>query len=348
MEKLNEHQEKAVTYNKGSLLVLAGPGSGKTKILTHRIAHILNDSLNERYKILALTFTNKASDEMKNRIKKLVYDTKSISRLSIGTFHGFAYKTLKSYGSYIGISSDFIIYDKKEDLYQILFDAIVKYIRNEQEDDTKRHILLRNEAFQNIALLENNIVNIFNIIEKIKHQIFKNEEFKKSYLYSEEIEIILEIYEKELKEYKILDYSDLLLKTIELFDKKDFLRKDYQKIYKHILVDEGQDTNKLQFELLKLLANNENNLFIVADEDQVIYEWNDAHFKYLLELRKRYKAEIIQLYETYRCPEQIIEIANKLIAHNKIRLTEKHKLKTLKRDQKENILVLLYQEIEKF
>ncbi|MBT3209380.1 MAG: ATP-dependent helicase [Bacteroidetes bacterium] len=339
---LNNHQKQAVEYSSGSLIVLAGPGSGKTKVLTHKIAHILNNSFNERFKILALTFTNKAADEMKQRVEKLVNDTKTVSRVFVGTFHSFAYKTLKSYGSYIGIPSDFIIYDKKEDLYKILFDGIIKYIQKERTGETKEIIL--SEKYYNTALLEKDISKIFYKIEKIKNQIFTTNDFSNSYLYSPEIGIILEIYEKELKKYKALDFSDLLLKTIQLFREKPFLKKDYQKIYKHILVDEGQDTNKVQFELLKLLCNDTcDELFIVADEDQVIYEWNDARFEHLLKLQKMYDAEIIQLNETYRCPTQIIDAANNLIKNNKSRLSGKHLLKTIKQNGKKAIEVNQFQ-----
>ena len=335
---LNNHQKKAVEYTDGSLIVLAGPGSGKTRVLTYRIAHILNNTLNERFKILALTFTNKAADEMKQRIEKLVNDPNATSRVFIGTFHGFAYTTLKSYGSYIGIPSDFIIYDRKEDLHKILFDGIIKQLKNERTGKSEETVL--SEKYYNKTLLEKDIANLFYKVEKIKNQVFTKEEFQNSYLYSVELEIILDIYKKELDKYKALDFSDLLINTLKLFSEKPFLKKDYQKIYKYILVDEGQDTNKVQFELLKLLCNSTcEKLFIVADEDQVIYEWNDARFEYLLKLQKRYDAEIIQLNETYRCPEQIIEAANNLIKNNTSRLSGKQQLKTIKQNGSDAIEV---------
>jgi len=236
-ETLNILQKQAIEYSAGSLIVLAGPGAGKTKVLTHRIAHILNNSESQRFKILALTFTNKAADEMKQRVEKLVKDTKAISRTFIGTFHGFAYQTLKSYGSYIGISSDFIIYEKKEDLQKILFDAIVQYLKKQQADNLSNSILF--EKYNNTTLLEKDITNIFFKIEKIKNQLYTKEEFETSYLYSKEIELILDIYNSELKKYNILDFSDLIIKTIKLFNELPFLKEDYQKIFKHILVDEG-------------------------------------------------------------------------------------------------------------
>ena len=335
-ETLNILQKQAIEYSAGSLIVLAGPGAGKTKVLTHRIAHILNNSESQRFKILALTFTNKAADEMKQRVEKLVKDTKAISRTFIGTFHGFAYQTLKSYGSYIGISSDFIIYEKKEDLQKILFDAIVQYLKKQQADNLSNSILF--EKYNNTTLLEKDITNIFFKIEKIKNQLYTKEEFETSYLYSKEIELILDIYNSELKKYNILDFSDLIIKTILLFNELPFLKKDYQKIFKYILVDEGQDTNKIQFELLKLLCGDTcETLFVVADEDQVIYEWNDARFEYLLKLQTMFHAELIQLNETYRCPDKIIEAANNLISNNKARLQGKHQLITHKQNTSEVI-----------
>ena len=321
---LNEQQIKAVTYDQGPLLVLAGPGAGKTTVLTRRIAYIIGKSKREHFKVLALTFTNKAANEMKEKVEDLVGE--EAKRVFIGTFHSFSHELIRAYGNYIGISPDFVIYDKPEDSIKLLIDGIRKRVDNELKGDVEPTIL--SEKYRDMTIIEETMPDFYYTIIKLKNRlIFHDDLSHVGKGQSEELGLIFDIYGNELKNASALDFPDLILYANKLLKEKPFILKQVQKIYKHVLIDEGQDTNKSQFELITTICGDDfRNLFIVADEDQLLFEWNDARFEYLLSLKKKYSAETIQLYESYRCPYQVLKVANRLIKHNRIRIETKEEL----------------------
>jgi DNA helicase II / ATP-dependent DNA helicase PcrA len=334
LHHLNEYQEKAVKYDKGPLLVLAGPGAGKTTVLVQRIANILQNSKGEYFKILALTFTNKAAKEMKERVEAIVGD--EVNRVFVGTFHSFAHDLIRDYGSYIGISPEFIIYEQQESI-RLLIDGVRKRVDEEITGKAKRTVL--SEKYLDVTLIEETMPDFYNKIARQKNALITVDNVKKSNQYSEEFRLIYEIYNTELEIASALDFQDLILYANQLLNEKPFILKKIQKINQHILIDEGQDTNRAQFELVKTLCGDYfHNLFIVADEDQLIFEWNDARFEYLFSLVKQYQAETIQFFESFRCPNPILEIANNLIKHNKNRIGTKEKLLSKKADKMSEII----------
>jgi DNA helicase-2/ATP-dependent DNA helicase PcrA len=338
---LNEQQVKAVAYDLGPLLVLAGPGAGKTTVLTRRIAYILSKSEGEHFKVLALTFTNKAAKEMKERVEELV--GKEAKRVFIDTFHGFSHELIRTYGNYIGISQDFVIYDKPEDSIKLLIDGIRKRVDKELKGDVEPTIL--SEKYRDITIIEEAMPDFYDTIIKLKNRlIFHDDLSHVGKGQSEELALIFDIYGNELKNASALDFPDLILYANKLLKEKPFILKQVQKIYKHVLIDEGQDTNKSQFELITTICGDYfQNLFIVADEDQLIFEWNDARFEYLLSLKNKYSAETIQLYESYRCPHQVLKVANRLIKHNRIRIETKEELLPKRGDEDTSIELNLFE-----
>ena len=334
---LNERQSEATTYDKGNLLVLAGPGAGKTTVLSRRISHILNKSKGEHFKLLALTFTNKAANEMQERIEELVGD--EAKRVFVGTYHSFCDDLLRSYGDYIGIPSDFIIYDSTEDYIQLLNSGIRKQLEKELTGDISSAILYN--KYKDTMIIEESAPTYYHKIQTLKNKL-SFEERTQNHLKTmpDDFKLMYEIYNDELKRSSVLDFPDIIFYVNKLLSEKPFILRQVQRIYKYILIDEGQDTNNSQFELITNLCGDKfNNLFIVADEDQLIFEWNNAKFEYLISLVKKYNAKTIQLYETYRCPSQILNAANNLIKYNKHRIKSKEDLIPIKEDTQQSIEV---------
>jgi len=338
---LNLQQLKAVTYDQGPLLVLAGPGAGKTTVLTRRIAYILNKSKGEHFKLLALTFTNKAAKEMKERVEMLVGE--ELKRVFIGTFHSFSHELIRAYGSYIGISPDFIIYDKPEDIIKLLIDAVRIRVEKELKGEIESTVL--SEKYKDVSILENTLPGFYYAYIKLKNRLISPLNLSRvGKNYSEDFRLIFKLYDEELRNQSALDFADLILYAHKLLNEKIFIRKQVQTVYKHILIDEGQDTNRAQFELITTICGEDfQGLFIVADEDQLLFEWNDAKFEYLISLKEKYKAEVIQLYESYRCPVQILQVANRLIKHNRIRIETKAELLPRKEEAEDSIEVNFFE-----
>ena len=334
---LNEQQIKAVTYDQGPLLVLAGPGAGKTTVLARRIAYILSKSRGEHFKVLALTFTNKAAKEMKERVEDLVGE--EVKRVFIGTFHSFSHDLIRAYGNYVGLSPDFVIYDTPEDSIKLLIDGVRKRVDNERKGDVEPTIL--SEKYRDVTIIEETMPDFYYTIIKLKNRsIFHDDLSYVGKMQPKELGLIYEIYSNELKNASAVDFPDLILYANKLLKEKLFIANQVRKIYKHILIDEGQDTNRAQFELITTICGDYfQNLFIVADEDQLIFEWNDARFEYLVSLIEKYKAETIQLYESYRCPPQVLKAANRLIKHNRIRVGTKEELLPKREGTEESIEV---------
>lgn len=289
---LNKAQIEAVTSPEGVLLVLAGAGSGKTKVLTYRVAYFLTQGIGPE-NILLLTFTNKAAEEMKERVQRLT----GVKPGFAGTFHSFCAKVLRIEGKALGISTGFLIYDEEDQK------GLVKQILHDL----------------NIPEDSYNPASILNAISDAKNQMISPNQYKE--LVNDDFqENVLKVYveyEKNLKEIGALDFDDLLVKTVELFKKVPEVLEKWQKRLTHILVDEWQDTNKVQYLLVKLLVGKNKNLTVVGDASQSIYSWRGADFRNINYLIQDFpKIKIVNLEQNYRSTQNILEAANSVICKN--------------------------------
>lgn len=319
-KEYTEAQKKAIAWNEGAVVVLAGPGSGKTAVLTDRIKRILNETEKESFRILALTFTNKAAQEMSERILEGVDNVEH--RLYVGTFHSFCSEVLRNHGSYIGLKSHFDIYSSDDDLNDVINDICDKYKDINPTFPAKELKLLNMIRFfeKKLCYTEDEIIAAMPKIE-----------------YADAYKWIYQEYLKIMIERCTLDFDLLILLTYRLFVCKPAIARIYSKTYRYINVDEFQDTNYGQYMLLTSMCGNiNNNIFIVADDDQVIYGWNGADHKRIAEFRDEYKADLIQLNQNFRCPREVIQAANNLIAHNAGRERTKKPLEAMKADTDNN------------
>jgi len=293
LDKLNLMQQAAVTCKTDKLLVLAGAGSGKTRVLTHRAAWFIKEVGIPPSKILLLTFTNKAADEMKFRIMELINKVPSYS----GTFHSFGAHVLRIEGKYINIPDDFIIYDES-DKKDLIVDILGDF-------NLKRDSYSPSSIAANISDFKNNMVSTLH---------FNKLDYDSRY---EKIFLIYQEYENRLKKIGALDFDDLLLKTVELFSSNSAVLNKWRKRITNILVDEWQDTNKLQYELTKLLTGEDGNLTAVGDASQSIYSWRGADFRNINYLKRDYpNITVINLEQNYRSTGNILSAANAIIKRN--------------------------------
>ena len=312
---LNDNQLAAANWQENPLLVLAGPGSGKTLVLTHRIAKIIADTPSQYFVILALTFTNKAAAEMRDRLEQLI--PKVSERVKVTTFHSLAANILRQHGSHIGLRPDFTILNQEED-QRIILDKALKALSHFETENHPPEKFLRaiNQLLQHGILVEE--AKTFLLKVKVAEA-------------EEEAEFLSQIYSTYCQESitsNCLDFGNLIIQATTLLRDKPFIQKFLHRIYYHVCVDEFQDTNQAQYNLLRLLINPERqNLFIVADDDQIIYQWNGASPERLKALQNDYNPTIIQLPKNHRCPPEIIELANKLISHNPDRHPAKQPLR---------------------
>jgi DNA helicase-2/ATP-dependent DNA helicase PcrA len=315
LNKLNGPQREAVVHTDGPLLVLAGAGSGKTRVLTTRIAYLIGEKNIAPYHILALTFTNKAAREMRDRIEKLVQT--DASSIWIHTFHGFCARVLSMEIEVLGYSKRFVIYD--EDDQQALIGRIIKDLNLNDKVFSKRML-----------------AGLFS--DAKNHSLHPAEYLRQGYQPQQVMEAFAQ-YEKRLKEANALDFDDLLLKTIQLFEQHPDVLQKYRGHFKYILVDEYQDTNMAQYHIVKLLAAEHRNLCVVGDDDQSIYGWRGADIRNILEFEKDFPgAHVVRLEQNYRSTAPILNAANRVIAHNAGR-----KRKTLWTDQSEGQPITVYE-----
>ncbi len=313
---LNEKQKEAVLHINGPLLIVAGAGSGKTKVLTSRIAHIIKSHKAFSSQILAVTFTNKASKEMQLRVSKLL--RKEATGLPwLGTFHSISSKILRKHADAAGLKSNFTIIDQDDQI------RLIKNICKAENIDIKKispkYILAVIDKWKNKGLYPEDV------IIKIKETLEKN--FLKIY----------EIYQKKLIDLNSADFSDLILHTVKIFEKYKDIKSIYSRKFKYILVDEYQDTNFIQSEWLKHLSETNFNICCVGDDDQSIYSWRGAEIKNFLDFDKTYKnTKIIRLEKNYRSTQNILKVASKLIENNQNRVG-----KTLYTNQEAGELVTL-------
>ncbi len=290
---LNDQQKLAVTYAGGPLLVLAGAGSGKTKVLTHRVAYFIEHDLIKPENALLLTFTNKAANGMKIRIAAITNGNTPMT----GTFHSFCAKVLRIDGKHIGIPVNFIIYDEQD------------------QKDAVKQIL---ESLE-ISTDQYNPSSILNGISEAKNQMLTPEEYK-NFVRGEWQEIVSKVYgeyEKMLKEIGALDFDDLLIKTVKLFKEVPEVLAKWQRTLTHIFVDEWQDTNKIQYSLTKLLVGKRKNITAVGDASQSIYSWRGADYRNINYLIRDYPdIKIINLEQNYRSTQNILDAANLVISKN--------------------------------
>ena len=296
LENLNEMQKKAVTHKDGPLLILAGAGSGKTKVLTTRIAYLIKEEGVNPENILAITFTNKAAGEMKERIEKLIGKT----NLQASTFHSFGVKILRENYDKLGYKNNFVIMDSDDSL------TLVKKIIKDLGYDPKRF----------------NPYMIRNKISSNKAEFVMPEEYKK-FVHSEEDDIIYKVYKKYqeiLFKNNSVDFDDLLILPLKLFRENPEVLDYYQEKYRYILIDEYQDTNQAQYLIVKSLAKKYRNIACVGDNDQSIYMFRGANYKNILNFEKDYPdAEIIMLEQNYRSTKTILNAANSVIKNNNFR-----------------------------
>ena len=300
---LNEKQREAVLHLDGPLLIVAGAGSGKTKVLTSRIAHIIRSHKAFSSQILAVTFTNKASKEMQTRVSKLL--RKEATGLPwLGTFHSISSKILRKHADAVGLKSNFTIIDQDDQT------RLIKNICKAENIDIKKispkYILAVIDKWKNKGLYPGDVI------------LKKRETLEKNFLN------IYEIYQKKLIDLNSVDFSDLILHTVKIFKKYEDIKSIYSRKFKYILVDEYQDTNLIQSEWLKFLSEINSNICCVGDDDQSIYSWRGAEIKNFLEFDKNYKnTKIIRLEKNYRSTQNILNVAAKIIENNQNRVGKK-------------------------
>lgn len=299
LENLNPQQKLAVTTTDGPLLVLAGAGTGKTKVLTSRIAYIVNNKLAQPFEILAVTFTNKAANEMKNRIATMIGDV--VSNIWIGTFHSIAAKILRKNAEIVGLASDFNIIDDDDQ------NRLLKQIILDLQIDGKK-FPPKNYLYQ---------------ISKLKDKMLFADQLTADYQISDNLPNfvkVYQIYQQRLKSMNAVDFADLLLYNIEIFRKSPSQLFYYQSKFHYILVDEYQDTNHIQYQWLLQLAAKNQNICCVGDDDQSIYGWRGADIKNILSFEKDFpKSQIVTLEQNYRSTSRILRAAAKVIANNQFR-----------------------------
>jgi DNA helicase-2/ATP-dependent DNA helicase PcrA len=316
LNNLNNAQKEAVLYLDGPLLIVAGAGSGKTKVLTSRIAHIINEKKAFPNQILSVTFTNKAAKEMQNRVSSIL-NSEAIGLSWLGTFHSICAKLLRKHAPAAGLTSNFTIIDTDDQV------RLIKNICKAENIDIKQLA----PKF------------ILSIIDRWKNKGFYPDEvvINKNDIFERTIRPLYKIYQQKLLDLNACDFGDLILHVVKILEKNQDIRNIYSNNFKYILVDEYQDTNYIQSRWLNLLSEKHKNLCCVGDDDQSIYSWRGAEIKNFLEFDQVYKnSKVIRLEENYRSSQNILSVASNLIANNQNRVG-----KTLKTTMEEGDLVKL-------
>ena len=303
LKNLNEQQKEAVSYLNGPLLIVAGAGSGKTKVLTSRIAHIIKRKKAFPNQIIAVTFTNKAAKEMQNRVSKIL-KKEAIGLSWLGTFHSISAKLLRKHAPAVGLQSNYSIIDQDDQV------RLVKNICKAENIDIKKispkYILSFIDNWKNKGLYPEDVI------------LKKKDVLEKGFLK------IYKIYQSKLMDLNACDFGDLILHCVKIFEKNLDIRKLYSKNFKYILVDEYQDTNLIQSKWLNYLAEYNENICCVGDDDQSIYSWRGAEIKNFLKFDKIYEnTKIIRLEKNYRSTQNILSVASKLIENNQNRVGKK-------------------------
>lgn len=301
LDKLNPQQREAAVHKEGPLLILAGAGSGKTSTMTHRIAYLIKEEGVAPYNILAVTFTNKAAKEMRDRVEELIGTG---INMWILTFHSACLRILRKHAEAIGYKNDFVVYDPTDQK------VVIKNCIREKNVDEKKYT----PAY------------ILSIISDCKEKGIGPSKYAENNGVDFRSKIILDLYtayETVLKKNNAMDFDDLILRTVQLFEKNEDILAFYQNKFQYIMVDEYQDTNYMQYRFIKLLAQAHNNICVVGDDDQCIYQWRGADIKNILDFEKDFKnTKVIKLEQNYRSHANILDAAHSVIENNKGR---KHK-----------------------
>jgi len=298
LSSLNPEQQEAVLHGEGPLLILAGAGSGKTRVIAHRIAHLVSSQAARPDQVLAVTFTNKAAEEMRTRVESLL--NVDCRRMWISTFHALCARLLRREAPHIGLSRDFVIYDSNDQL------TVVK--------QSLRKLGLDDSTMQPRAILSR--------ISHAKNRMEGADAFADSAWNPREEQIgkLFAMYTSALKEANALDFDDLLLKTVELFEQSEQVRDHYSRKFHYLMVDEYQDTNRPQYLLIQRLASRHRNLCVVGDPDQSIYKWRGADLKNILDFEHDFpEALVVKLERNYRSTQVILDAASAVIAQNRNR-----------------------------
>lgn len=302
LSKLNKQQREAAMYTEGPLLILAGAGSGKTSTMTHRIAYMIEELHINPYQILAVTFTNKAAGEMRDRVEALVGEGLNMWIL---TFHSACLRILRKHAEVLGYGTDFAVYDPTDQK------TVVKNIIKELGLDPKK--------FKPAYFLGAISKCKEQKISPAEYQLENGDDYKEKCIYE-----VYFRYEKTLKKNNAMDFDDLLLNAVRLFEKDEAVLLEYQNRFRYIMVDEYQDTNMLQYQFVKMLAEAHDNICVVGDDDQCIYQWRGADIRNILEFEKDFKnAKVIKLEQNYRSTSNILDAAHSVIAHNRGRKPKK-------------------------
>ena len=302
MRNLNSEQRKAVEMTEGPLLILAGAGSGKTATMTHRIAHLIKDKGVSPYNILAVTFTNKAAGEMRERVEELLGGSVN---MWIMTFHAACLRILRMHADVLGYGRDFVVYDPVDTK------SVIKKILKEQKIDEK--------TFNANGLLSQ--------ISACKEQELSPDGFREAYEDNYHNDVVYEVYreyDRTLRKNNAMDFDDLLLNTVRLFEKDETVLAKYQDRFHYIMVDEYQDTNKTQYKFVAMLADRHKNICVVGDDDQCIYQWRGADITNILNFERDFPgAQVIKLEQNYRSTGKILAAAHSVIENNHQRKEKK-------------------------
>jgi len=295
LDALNPPQKEAVLYTGGPLLILAGAGSGKTRVIAYRIAHLVGSGLADPDEVLAVTFTNKAAEEMRDRVASLIGTT--ASGMWISTFHALCARLLRREAAHVGLSRDFVIYDSSDQLA-----AVKQVLRDQQVDDS---FLPPRVALSRISHAKNRMESPAAMLAR-----------RSSYR-DDVVARVYDEYVKVLAASGALDFDDLLLKTVDLFERAETVRDRYSRRFRFVMVDEYQDTNRPQYLLMRRLAEHHRNLTVVGDPDQSIYAWRGADIRNILDFETDFpEARVVRLEQNYRSTEVILAAASAVIANN--------------------------------
>ncbi|RMF92706.1 MAG: AAA family ATPase, partial [Planctomycetota bacterium] len=292
LEGLTEAQREAVTHVEGPLLILAGPGSGKTRVVTHRIANLLCEGIPDR-RILALTFTNKAAQEMKERVAALVPG----SRVWVGTFHRFAAQMLRRYAQVVGLEPNYTIYDKDQSLRAL------------------RTVLGRTK----LDLGQHTPDQVANAISWAKSRLIGPDAFepRRGSELGDIVKTVYRLYQRQLLQSNAVDFDDLLFHLATILKTEPEIRKELDERYQFVMVDEYQDTNLVQYAIARALSIDHPNLAVTGDPDQSIYGWRGANLQNILDFERDYpKVKVVRLERNYRSTKRILRVADALIRHN--------------------------------
>jgi DNA helicase II / ATP-dependent DNA helicase PcrA len=293
LDGLNEQQREAVAAGEGPVLVLAGPGSGKTRVLTHRIAYLIQDMGIPADAIMAVTFTNKAAGEMRTRVENLLRGR--LKGLQIGTFHAICARLLRREAEHTPYRHDYLIYDTDDQV------SVITQAMNELNVDTKKYTPR----------------SILNLISSAKNELITPDTFVGRDYFGEIAARVYPVYQENLIAANAMDFDDLLMQTTLLFRNNHQVREKYQRFYQYVLVDEFQDTNMAQYELVRLVSKPQNNVFVVGDEDQGIYAFRGADFRNVQRFRQDYpEAKVILLEQNYRSTQIVLDAARAVIDKN--------------------------------